>query len=325
MSTKSEQNSETTHLDGQDGVLAPRSQALSSKKTPSKKWIDRRKLQVSNGYLLEFEQLARILHLMLEQQAAKKINRTMLEEETGLADRQVESLVSMGSAMGLIKPGAQVLTPTGLLIAEHDIFIERKGTLEWCHYVGAGSYRNLIWFQIFNCILQEVSPMTQEECIEQIRIELSGKYTKRTLGKGITEEVRFVMDAYMNRNFNKLGILQQSSNDRLYIHRYTEFIPLVFAAMIYNFCAANETHLFQVEEMVNMLGSPAKVFGLDVASFRQQIEGLHDHGWLRYETTHNLDQVRLKPGFSAHEFLAAYYEDRAPHPSLNQTPGGTIV
>ena len=60
-------------------------------------------------------------------------------------------------------------------------------------------------------------------------------------------------------------------------------------------------------------GSPAIVFGLDVALFRQQIEGLHDRGWLRYETTHNLDQIRLKPGFSTIEFLTAHFENREPH------------
>ena len=64
--------------------------------------------------------------------------------------------------------------------------------------------------------------------------------------------------------------------------------------------------------MATQPGSPAMVFGLDVASFRQQIEGLHDRGWLRYETTHNLDQIRLKPGFSTLEFLTAYFEDREP-------------
>lgn len=95
---------------------------------------------------MEFDQLARVLHFLLEHRHAKKINRKVLQEDTGLADRQVESLVSMGSAMGLIKPGLQVLTPVGLVIAEHDIFLEKKGSLEWCHYVGAGSYRNFIWF-----------------------------------------------------------------------------------------------------------------------------------------------------------------------------------
>lgn len=268
---------------------------------------DRRKFQVSNGYLLEFDQLARILHFLLEHRDAKKINRKALQEDTGLADRQVESLISMGSAMGLIKPGLQVLTPVGLLVAEHDIFIEKRGTLEWCHYAGAGSYRNLIWFEIFNRLLTEATPMSQEEWNERLRSDLTGKYSKRTIGKGLYEEVRFVVDAYTKRNFSKLELLSQSSDERLYRRRYTDFAPLVLSAMIYDFCASRESHLSQVGEMAVTPGSPAVVFGLDAASFRQQIEGLHDRGWLRYETTHNLDQIRLKPGFSALEFLTAHY------------------
>jgi len=289
----------------------------------------RRKFQVSNGYLLEFDQLARILHFLLEHRDAKKINRKALQEDTGLADRQVESLVSMGSAMGLIKPGLQVLTPVGLLVAEHDIFIEKRGTLEWCHYAGASSYRNLIWFEIFNRLLTEATPMSQEEWNERLRSDLTGKYSKRTIGKGLYEEVRFVVDAYTKRNFSKLELLTQSSDlsagqagERLYRRRYTDFAPLVLSAMIYDFCASRESHLSQVGEMAVTPGSPAVVFGLDAASFRQQIEGLHDRGWLRYETTHNLDQIRLKPGFSALEFLTAYFEDREPREASNQSPGG---
>jgi len=302
-----------------DMVREPRCPSRPSKRTSSAQKSVRRKFQVSNGYLLEFDQLARIFHFLLEHRDAKKINREALQEDTGLADRQVESLVSMGSAMGLIKPGLQVLTPVGLLVAEHDIFIEKRGTLEWCHYAGAGSYRNLIWFEIFNRLLTEATPMSQEEWNERLRSDLTGKYSKRTIGKGLYEEVRFVVDAYTKRNFSKLELLNRSSDlsagqagERLYRRRYTDFAPLVLSAMIYDFCASRETHLFQVGEMAVTPGSPAVVFGLDAASFRQQIEELHDRGWLRYETTHNLDQIRLKPGFSALEFLTAYFEDREP-------------
>lgn len=325
-STQPERNSEISNFDGPAAAeITSRRQPPSSKKTPLLKRIDQRKFQVSNGYLLEFDQLARVLHFLLEHRDAKKINRKVLQESTGLADRQVESLVSMGSAMGLIKPGLQVLTPAGLLIAEHDIFLEKKGALEWCHYVGAGSYRNLIWFEIFNRILREASPMTQEEWSERIRTDLAGKYSKRTISKGLYKEVRFVIDAYMKRNFSKLEILHQLSDERLYRRPYTGFAPLVFVAMIYDFCATNEAHLSQVAEMATTPGSPAMVFGLDAASFRQQIEGLHDRGWLRYETTHNLDQIRLKPGFCALEFLTAHFEDREHHASSNQSPAGPLV
>ena len=308
-----------------DAAITPRRQPPPSKKTPSLKRIDQRKFQVSNGYLLEFDQLARVLHFLLEHRDAKKINRKVLQEDTGLADSQVKSLVSIGSAMGLIKPGLQVLTPAGLLVAEHDIFLEKKGSLEWCHYVGAGSYRNLIWFEIFNRILREASPMTQEEWSERIRTALAGQYSKRTISKGVHEEVRFIIDAYMKRNFSKLEILHQLSDGRLYRRRYTGFAPLVFVAMIYDFCATNEARLYQVGEMAAAPGSPAMVFGLDAASFRQQIEGIHDRGWLRYETTHNLDQIRLKPGFCALEFLTAHFEDQELRATSNQSPGGPLV
>ena len=81
------------------------------KASPGKKLI-RRKLQVGNSYLLEFDQLARVLNFLLEQKESKRIKRKVLKENTGLADRQVEGLVSMGTAMGLIKPNVQILTPT---------------------------------------------------------------------------------------------------------------------------------------------------------------------------------------------------------------------
>ena len=305
-----------------DIPAAPRPSLRSSKKQLAAKKSTRRKFQVSNGYLLEFDQLARILHFLLEHRDAKKINRKALQEDTGLADRQVAALVSMGTAMSLIQPGVQILTPTGLLVAEHDIFMEKKGSLEWCHYAGAGASRNLIWFEIFNHLLVETAPMTQNEWNGHLRNRFSGQYTDGTIRKHVPKEVRFVIDAYMERNFSKLELLHRSSDERLYRRRYTQFAPLVLSAMIYDFCATKETHLSQVGEMAVTPGSPAVVFGLDAASFRQQIEGLHDRGWLRYETTHNLDQIRLKPAFSILEFLSAHFEDREPREDTKPSPGG---
>lgn len=223
--------------------------------------------------------------------------------------------------MGLIEERFYRLTPVGELIADHDIFLEDSGTLEWCHYVGAGTYKNLVWYDIFNHLLVE-KKRAHKSWIEYFVKELDGKYSKKTLTQQIPKEVRFLLDAYLHRNFSKLELLNQSSDKRLYRRRYTDFAPLVLSAMIYDFCALRESHLSQVGEMAVTPGSPAVVFGLDAASFRQQIEGLHDRGWLRYETTHNLDQIRLKPGFSALEFLTAYFEDREPREASNQSPGG---
>lgn len=314
LSTNSEPDSEISNLiDPVAAAITSRRPSSPSKKTPPLKNIFQRKFQVSNGYLLGFDQLARILHFLLEHRDAKKINRKVLQEDTGLADRQVESLVSMGSAMGLIKPGLQILTSSGLLIAQNDLFFNKHGTLEWCHYKGAGSYQNLVWFEVFNYLLAEETATTQQGWQDYFREKLHAQYTEKTIKKHLPKEVHFVIDSYLERNFSVLELLHRLGDERLYRRRYTGFAPLILGAMIYDFCAKKETQLYQVAEMATTPGSPAMVFGLDAASFRQQIEGLHDRGWLRYETTHNLDQIRLKPGFCALEFLTAHFEDREPH------------
>jgi len=99
----------------------------------------KRKFQISNGYLLEFDQLARVLNFlsacdaqagMTENRSIKRVYRKELEENTGLSNRQLESVVSMGSALGLIQPRRQILTPAGSVIVKHDIFIEANGFLD---------------------------------------------------------------------------------------------------------------------------------------------------------------------------------------------------
>ena len=303
----------------EDSSNGPKSSSPSSsikkpeeKKTPVAKKSIRRKFQISRSHLFEFNHFSRILSLLFENRSTKRISRDLLIENSGLPDGQVASLISIGAAIGLIQTRSQTLTPIGLIIAKHDIFLEGQGTLEWCHYKGAGSYKNFLWFEVFNHILAEEPAMTQEGLQEYFKKKLKGRYSDKTINDHVPKEIRFIVDAYTKRNFNKLEILHISTDDQLYRRRYTSFTPLVLTAMIYDFCNANKAKLSQVGEMAVTPGSPAMVFGLDMASFRQQIEGLHDRGWLRYETTHNLDQIRLKPDFSALEFLTAHFEDREP-------------
>lgn len=281
----------------------------------------RRKFQVSNGYLLEFEQLARVLHSLQEMKDLNKINRKDLMDHTGLADRQLESLISVGSAMGLINRGRQTLSTFGEVVALNDIFVESRATLEWCHYVGAASFRNLIWYESFNTVLADEPPGDQETWLSVLRRRLEGQYTDRTIGKHLREEVRFVVDAYLERNFRKLELLHKSPDDKLYRRRYTKFEPLVLCAMLYDFGAAQGTQLLQVGELATTPGSPAVVFGVEAATLRQLVESLHNRGWIRYETTHNLDQIRLKVSMTALDFLRAYYEHREPQPADPQDSG----
>lgn len=281
-----------------------------------------RKLQVSNGYRLEFDQLARVLRFLFEQGNARKVARQALQDATGLADRHVASLVSMGAALGLIEVGRQILSPIGRLFAEHDPFMEKKASLEWCHYAGAGSARNLVWFEIFNRLLPEPDHSTETDWCQRLRRELAGQFSERTMKTSLRAEVHFVVDAYLERNLRRLELLHRTPDGRLYLHRYVDFNPLVLGAMLYDFGAAVDSRLLQVGDLAVAPGSPALLFGWDAATFRQQIEGLHEHGWLRYETTHNLDQIRLKTSFSAVELLAAHFEQREPREGANRAMRG---
>ncbi len=281
-----------------------------------------RKLQVSNGYRLEFDQLARVLRFLFEQGNARKVARQALQDATGLADRHVGSLVSMGAALGLIEAGRQILSPIGRLFAEHDPFMEKKASLEWCHYAGAGSARNLVWFEIFNRLLPEPDHLTETDWCQRLRQELAGQFSERTMKTSLRAEVHFVVDAYLERNLRRLELLHRALDGRLYPRRYVDCNPLVLGAMLYDFGAGVDSRLLQVGDLAVAPGSPALLFGWDAATVRQQIEGLHEHGWLRYETTHNLDQIRLKTSFSAVELLAAHFEQREPREGADQAMRG---
>ena len=109
-----------------------------SENAGQRRTVGERKLQVSNGYLLETAQLARLLGFIESQPEARKISSAELIEGSGLSARQVESLVSIGSALGLITPRTQLLTPFGELVVRHDVFLDAVTTLEFCHFLAAG-------------------------------------------------------------------------------------------------------------------------------------------------------------------------------------------
>lgn len=272
----------------------------------------KRKLQVANGYLLEFDNITRILSASWEKRSMNRIGRAVLVESTGLPDRQVESFVSISSAMGLIRPIVQTPTAFGALVAVHDPFFERPGTLEWCHYQGAGSVRNFVWFDVFNRLLVQEDPMAHPEWNAWFRKELAGQYSDRTMRKVVQEEVHFVIDAYMEQKLKALGILGLGDDDEIVLQRHRQIDHLVFAAMLYDFVESRGGRTFEIGELTRLPGSPSVVFGLDADSVRTLVEALHTEGLLRYETTHNLDQIRLIPGYTPEEFLTAYYEARRP-------------
>jgi hypothetical protein len=283
---------------------------------PSKKG-DPPKLQVSNGYLLEPAQNAQVISFVAEQTSARKIGRSQIVEATGLSDRQIESLASVATALGLVVPRTQLLTPWGKLVHKNDLFLDSPVTLEFCHFLGAGRPRNLVWFKIFNELLASEKPTDQPGWSMWLRGKLAGQYSESSLIKHLSHEVRFVVDAYTIKNFKKLNLLIDTPDKTITLRRYTALLPLTLAAMIYWVGDEHEARLVSFSELQAEPGSPGRIFGLDASSFRQMVEVLHHKGWIRYEVRHGLDQIRLIDGFQPLEFLAAAYESREPEIKTN--------
>jgi len=272
----------------------------------------RRKLQVSNGFYLDFDQLARLIHTIANAEDGQKISFSFMEEETGLPFRQVENRLSMGRAMGLIVDRSLGLTPFGQLVAKYDTFFESKGTLESIHYFAASREKNLLWYDVFNDLLINYDPLGYEGWLNFFRTSLAGQYSERSLRRHISEEVRFLIQAYTENNLKKLGLIVKDSQGKLSRRRYLQPTPLVFCAILYDYAKQQGTELMQVEDLLQSQGSPPVLFFMGKEVFVATVEKLHDKGYIRYEGTHDLNQLRLKEEYCPESFLKAHYENKEP-------------
>lgn len=284
----------------------------------SKSSKNSRKLQVSNGHYMDFDDLARLLSVITGASGDSPLRMADLAVETGLPVRQVRNRISIARAMGVVAPRKLELTPFGSCVAKHDLFCEARGTLEFIHYIAAGNTTNLVWFEVFQSLLPKLSPMPYEGWLTYFQTALQGEYTEYSIRDHVSAEIRFLIEAYTKNRLKKLMVLQEAEDGRLYCRRTTELTPKILAAMIYDFGLRSGTELLQIDALMTEPGSPGVLFALERESLREMAEELHRSGWLRYESTHNLDQLRLQAGFTPVDFLSAYYEDVDPTPSREE-------
>ena len=273
------------------------------------------KLQVSNGYSLDPAQNARLLTYIAEHPKVRKFVRRDIMDGTGLSEGQAESLASIGAAMNLVVPLTGVLTPWGQLVVKHDLFLDSPITLEYCHYVAASNPRNLVWHLVFNELLHSEKPTDQPGWSAWLRAKLAGQYSERSLIKHVAHEVRFLLDAYLEKCFQKLHLLHTSMEGTYALRRYHALHPLVLTAAIYQIGDQAQARLVQFSELLEAPGSPGRLFALDSGTMRQMLETVHTRGWIRFEARHGLDQIRLIDGFLPLDFLAAAYENTEPRPT----------
>jgi hypothetical protein len=258
--------------------------------------------------------MASLLTFLASHPEVRRFNRTVVVEGTGLPDRQVGALVSMGAAMGLVVPRTQVLTPWGKLVAKHDLFLDSMLSLEYCHFLAATNRDNLIWYTIFNELLIAEQSTNQPGWSEWLRKKLDGQYSPHSLVNHVANEVRFILDAYMVKAFKRLELITETPERTLALGRHAALSPHALAATIYSFASRYQAHVVPFDDLHATAGSPGRVFGLEAPLMRQMVEHLHQKGWIRFEVRHGLDQVRLTQGLSSLAFLQSAYEGGEPQP-----------
>jgi hypothetical protein len=287
------------------------SEKVDKKTSDNQRKNPQRKLQVSNGHYLDLDQLARLM-ITVKNNVTSTLSLDGLAEETGLPRRQVRNRISIGRAVGVFQKNAFFLTEFGRLVAEYDQFFDEEATLELVHYQAASAYENLIWYELFNTMVIEKDAFDYQGLLDSFRVSLEGLYSKESLTEHVRKELRFLLDAYTKDKLKRLEVLLETSDGRYMRGRHRIKDALVAAALIYCFCEAQDRHVCSIDELCSEKGAPGLLFGVNGTGMREMVEALHEKRWLRYETTHSLDQIRLMSAYDSTEFMRAYYERRSP-------------
>jgi hypothetical protein len=267
-------------------------------------------LHVTNGYPLDFDQLARILHLAVNQGIGTAISMEDVAETLGLTDKKAKYIVSIAVALDLIQPKSFKLTASGSLIAQNDAFFDDIGTLWWLHYCVANDARNIIWNRLTNHILPSCKTFMVSE-IAAMFDDLAGKYAEKSLKSHIDKEANAFFRAYTESNLNRLAYIHQS--DSQYRLGYREPVPpFVLAACIVRYRDQHrpgDTAL-SVTDLLSASNSPGVVCQIPEDRLRAGLEALKTQPGLSLESRADLDQVRLTDNTRDYQWMERYYASR---------------
>ncbi len=267
------------------------------------------KLQLSNGYLLRFDQLSRILGAIAEREHQSRVTRKDLIEDTGLSERHIENLCSMAVGIGLIKRISYNLLPLGELIVQHDRFFDDRGTLWACHYRLGSNPRNLVWQRLVNRILPELDQVTTEAARAYFT-DLEGEYSEKSLEDHLSKELQICYNAYTEQALARLRYLEIVDTNTYALrigHAPLDPLILLFAIYDYRDRFSSGATAVEIPTLWRAENSPGRVFDLRPSRLRELLDRLHRGGHLTIERQADLDQVTLPDDGSALSALEAYY------------------
>ena len=267
------------------------------------------KLQVGNGYNIEFEQLAKLL-ITVCQDERKQIPQSDLASAVGVADRKIENLGSLANALGLIHKRTYKPTSLGHLIRARDPYFDDLGTLWFLHYAISSEPRHIVWYRIVNEFLPRQSRFNRDQMRGSFD-DLRSRFSEDTIKMHVLKEINTFLDAYTQQAFNRLAYLRIEVDG--YALGYRQPIPaLVLAASITHYRDAQRpgSTAVPISDLCTLACSPGVVFQLPEQHLRLLLEELTAKPGFSLESRADLDQVRLSLDLSDVDWMKRYYDSR---------------
>lgn len=269
------------------------------------------KLQLTNGYYVDVNQISRLLAVAAQQRGTRRISAAVYMETLGMADRKVDNLASISIALGLIKPTVLTVTGLGRRLYQYDPFLSDVATLWLLHYLVGSDERYVVWNRLVNRVIPENERITTILARPYFE-DLGQFYSEKSIKKHLRKEMTTTWNAYTQQAFRHLDYLRAES-DQIYVRGEGEPVPpriLLAAAMLYRERYAPRAATLDVPALAHAANSPGRVFGLTERAVRDLLDEVKGVGSIYVESRADLDQVRFPDNLTFLDVVRRYYEER---------------
>lgn len=267
------------------------------------------KLQFTNGYRPRFDQISRILQILLLKEDQNRITRSEIVLTSGIPNKQIENLTSMMTGFGLILPKITKLTSFGKIVIQFDPYFEKTETLWIIHYLVSSNPKWIVWYRLINEVLPAQDEFSVDQVSERYFLDLASQFSLRTMSEKLPTEVGAVFAAYSRSDLSRLEILKVKENGKFL--KTTPFrvpdLAFLYCLLVYRDKHLPGSSAINIEDICFKEFSPGLVFNLPENQVRTILSNLHSMSIIRLEKMANLDQVRLSDSMTQEFVLERIY------------------
>ncbi len=268
------------------------------------------KLQLSAGYYLRFDHLAKLISYISRKTDNPKLSNNLLAEKMGMSVKMIDNLLSYSVALGLKKKRKFELDELANIIYKSDPFFLSQKTLWFLHYFLTSNKEYVAWNRLINIVFYKENKVTTEKAMPYFR-DLIGQFTEKSIKRNIPKEINSFFNAYTEQNFCRLEYIKKISNHSYNIQNDFKVPDLCILASCYLYrdrYASGATAL-EIPDLSRDENSPGRVFRISEYQLRLTLERLHAKRYISVESRANLDQIRFLSNKCWVDIIKLFYED----------------